>query len=119
MMRGGSPFLRSLRRSSGYDMTLAAGCRTVLVFLRHPVFLRLTAFLISFAALDQLLGPTRCADGWRSPSIGRSGACSHHSGVDRQRRGIRFYGSLAIALLVWGGLSRRMNSDPPRSGGYT
>ena len=22
-----------------------------------------------------------CADGWRSPSIGRSGACSHHGGV--------------------------------------
>lgn len=22
-----------------------------------------------------------CADGWRSPSIGRQGACSHHGGV--------------------------------------
>ncbi|MGW3769928.1 hypothetical protein [Actinomadura verrucosospora] len=26
--------------------------------------------------------PTRCRDGWRSPSIGRRGACSHHGGVD-------------------------------------
>lgn len=23
----------------------------------------------------------RCADGWRSPSIGEAGACSHHGGV--------------------------------------
>ena len=41
----------------------------------------------------------------------------------RRRRhaeaGIRFYGSLAVALLVWGGLSRRMNSEPRRAGGHT
>jgi len=23
-----------------------------------------------------------CRDGWKSPSIGRQGACSHHGGVD-------------------------------------
>jgi hypothetical protein len=28
-----------------------------------------------------LVGPASCRDGWSSPSIGRSGACSHHGGV--------------------------------------
>jgi hypothetical protein len=27
------------------------------------------------------LGGLSCADGWQSPSIGKSGACSHHGGV--------------------------------------
>jgi hypothetical protein len=34
-----------------------------------------------FALLDGPNQPSRCADGWRSPSIGETGACSHHGGV--------------------------------------
>ncbi len=34
-----------------------------------------------FALLDEPNLPSRCADGWRSPSIGETGACSHHGGV--------------------------------------
>ena len=55
-------------------------------------------------------GPRRCADSWNSPSIGRSGACSHHGGVS----GSTFYlnsisgpaevvsgGGLALGFLLW------------------
>lgn len=34
-----------------------------------------------FALLDEPNLPSRCADGWHSPSIGGTGACSHHGGV--------------------------------------
>lgn len=34
-----------------------------------------------FAFLDEPSLPSRCADGWRSPSIGATGACAHHGGV--------------------------------------
>lgn len=30
---------------------------------------------------QELLTGSSCADGWNSPSIGKSGACSHHGGV--------------------------------------
>jgi hypothetical protein len=30
---------------------------------------------------EESLGGLTCADGWNSPSIGKSGACSHHGGV--------------------------------------
>lgn len=31
---------------------------------------------------QELVGPVVCEDGWRSSSIGKQGACSHHGGVD-------------------------------------
>lgn len=30
----------------------------------------------------QLIGPTLCNDGWKSPSLGIQGACSYHGGVN-------------------------------------
>lgn len=35
----------------------------------------------SCEGIQELNGPRKCRDGWRSPSIGRQGACSHHGGV--------------------------------------
>lgn len=43
-------------------------------------------------ALGSLVPETTCSDGWRSPSIGRMGACSHHGGV-------KSYGFLYIFIL--------------------
>ncbi|WP_429001056.1 helix-turn-helix transcriptional regulator [Stenotrophomonas maltophilia] len=42
---------------------------------------------IMFAGMNGKDFPRGCADGWRSPSIGSVGACSHHGGVVS---GIRF-----------------------------
>ena len=33
--------------------------------------------------LFSIIPPTKCRDGWESPSIGQQGACSHHGGVRR------------------------------------
>ena len=35
----------------------------------------------TFLLVNVFVGSLSCNDGWRSPSIGRPGACSHHSGV--------------------------------------
>src|SRR6516225_10411497 len=49
---------------------------------------------------DEMLGPVKCNDGYASPSIGRSGACSSHGGVDRSRDAL-------IALLSVAGAADR------------
>lgn len=38
-------------------------------------------FAIGAVLLSPLNTPTRCTDGWQSPSIGIQGACSSHGGV--------------------------------------
>lgn len=51
--------------------------------------------------------PYRCADGWRSPSIGTQGACSHHGGVvggDSMPKGVKFVCPL-FGLIVFFGLT--------------
>ena len=44
---------------------------------------KLTAavFFLTFILLKLVIGPVTCNSGWKSPSIGRSGACSHNGGV--------------------------------------
>ena len=39
--------------------------------------------IATFAAVVPFQGKATCRDGWHSSAIGRSGACSHHGGVDR------------------------------------
>ena len=39
-------------------------------------------FLFIIRAVNHYLGPLKCADGWRSYSIGTRGACSWHGGVE-------------------------------------
>lgn len=54
----------------------------------------------------------RCKDGWKSPSIGRKGACSYHGGVDRSRQNLAFGFSIIVACaggVYWHG--RRSKSE--------
>ena len=53
--------------------------------------------------LEEMLGPVKCSDGYASPSIGRSGACSSHGGVDKSRDTLIAVLSLAGAgaIFIW------------------
>ena len=42
----------------------------------------LAVFLVLQVIASFVLGEITCSDGWASGSIGKQGACSHHSGVD-------------------------------------
>ena len=52
---------------------------------------------------EQMFGPVTCSDGYASPSIGRSGACSSHGGVDKTRDTLIAVLSLAGAgaIFIW------------------
>ena len=50
---------------------------------------------------EQMFGPVKCNDGYASPSIGRSGACSSHGGVDKSRDTLIAVVSLAGASAVF------------------
>lgn len=67
---------------------------------RHPILTGIALFLFCVVGLNILFGPATCRDGWRSSSIGRQGACSHHGGVDRSKGSIAFF----IAVVVGGGV---------------
>jgi hypothetical protein len=63
----------------------------------------------------------RCADGWRSSSIGGTGACSHHGGVVSGLDLLPWWrlvlpfaiGSLIFFIPAWrGGMFRRETRDP-------
>lgn len=62
------------------------------------VLIGLVVFIVTYVAIGSIQGPTVCRDGWRSPSIGRSGACSHHGGIDRGPAGLRFIVSLLLGI---------------------
>lgn len=51
---------------------------------------------------SHIVGPTRCADGWSSSSIGSRGACSYHGGVDNTPRNIVFIFSILGGLVASG-----------------
>ena len=60
------------------------------------------AAAIAFFVLSGIFsGPTSCADGWRSPSIGSRGACSYHGGVTRTGS-LWFLISIAVGFAAWG-----------------
>lgn len=65
---------------------------------KNPKLIFSTSFVVAcaFAALGAYEG---CADGWKSTSIGSSGACSHHGGV---RTHVNIYGwsGLAVSALL-------------------
>ena len=68
-------------------------------FLKSTVIITLITFIISITVLSILMGPRTCVDGWSSPSIGNSGACSHHGGVGSKPT---FMFALLIAATVGG-----------------
>ena len=60
---------------------------------------------------NQIVGPTRCSDGWASPSIGKQGACSHHGGVNRSPKS----GVLILSILGGFVAAAFVGSGEPRS----
>jgi hypothetical protein len=60
-----------------------------------PTIFVFIAVLLLFLVIA---GPARCFDGWASGLIGRSGACSHHGGVNGFFRGLAFFFSLITAV---------------------
>lgn len=48
-----------------------------------PIAAGIITAIATWILIAVLIGPAMCRDGWRSPSIGRQGACSHHGGVSR------------------------------------
>jgi len=65
--------------------------------------------------LDEMLGPVKCSDGYASPSIGRSGACSSHGGVDKTRDALIGVLSVAgaAAIFIWCAPLGRAPQPPP------
>lgn len=57
-----------------------------------------------------------CADGWHSPSIGRSGACSHHGGVHQPYAWLALLGSITGGIAV-GLLTARIEKKWTTGGG--
>jgi hypothetical protein len=67
--------------------------------------------VIAFFASKILLGHyfdlrSTCGDGWRSPSIGSSGACSWHGSVDRSRASLAFLVSILAGAGAFVSISR-------------
>ena len=52
---------------------------------------------------ENIFGPVKCSDGYPSPSIGHSGACSSHGGVDKSRDTLISVLSVAgaAAIFLW------------------
>lgn len=60
----------------------------------------LIIFFLLLFVLSLLYGGATCSDGWASPSIGSSGACSHHGGVSKAPGFIIFVISIVGAIYI-------------------
>ena len=60
----------------------------------------IVGFVFFYWVFKSMLPPPICTDGWHSPSIGRSGACSHHGGVHRPYAWIALLGSITGGIAV-------------------
>jgi hypothetical protein len=81
------------------------------------VFFILQSLLTIFS--ENVFGPVKCSDGYASQSIGRSGACSSHGGVDKSRDALIALLSAAGAgaIFLWCAPIRR--APPPPIGSET
>lgn len=68
---------------------------------RSPIFYAFLALVISKIIIALLLPEVSCMDGWKSNSIGNSGACSHHGGINRFPEIIGDLLCFAVAFFVW------------------
>lgn len=79
--------------------------------------------MLVWGVLSEPRTPPKCVDGWRSPSIGKLGACSHHGGVSYEGTdptpgwvSAVALGAGAITFLVplwWMGYFKRRRRLPP------
>jgi hypothetical protein len=56
--------------------------------------------VLCILVLGYVVGPTKCSEGWQSPSIGRQGAFSWHGGLNHAPDILRLLGSLLGAFVV-------------------
>ena len=64
-------------------------------------------FALLFIFIRPFLGPSLCADGWASGSIGHRGACSHHGGVSGPKGGTLLFVFAAAAGIAVGLMLQR------------
>lgn len=76
------------------------------------VAIGIAVFFASLMTFKLLIGPLACWDGWVSPSIGRSGACSSHGGINHLSQAVIALGSLALAVIAGVRLSSSKQSKP-------
>jgi hypothetical protein len=67
----------------------------------EPIVAGVVGFFLCMGIISALLPAPRCGDGWRSPSIGRQGACSHHGGVHQPWGFLLFPGGIAGGFGIW------------------
>lgn len=68
-------------------------------------------FTAVFIDSKLVIGPVICNSNWKSSSIGKSGACSHHGGVASWKGGLPFLLSGAPAFLLYGFAVNRCPPD--------
>lgn len=72
--------------------------------LKNPWIVGISSLFISLSLghffAELAWGSIKCSDGWASSSIGTSGACSHHGGVDKTRDIVIGFISIAVAVIA-------------------
>jgi hypothetical protein len=72
--------------------------------------------ILTFLFLTFFVPELTCVDGWRSPSIGRQGACSYHGGVEKHSvLGVLIGASVAAGFVTFNVLSRKRQRKKSRS----
>lgn len=82
-------------------------------YLKSPWAIGLFAWFLCAQILSAIIGGVVCGDGWESASIGNSGACSHHGGVNNIPGNIGMI--VSIMFGVWVGYSVHARRRPARS----
>jgi len=69
-------------------------------WLKNPFVVGIAVWICLTVVLSPFLGERRCNDGWRSSSIGKSGACSWHGGVGARDGWCVYFASIAGGALA-------------------
>ncbi len=69
--------------------------------MKNRIIKTVVAFCVSAFLIGLVLPAVSCMDGWSSPSIGRSGACSHHGGVNTLPQDLAIIFSCIVAFITW------------------
>lgn len=60
-----------------------------------------TVFVVALILSKMVIGPVTCNSGWKSPSVGKRGACSHHGGVAKWKSSLPFFISGVTAFFFY------------------